>query len=259
MRPTGEAARPRFDVSLSVFFPCYNEQENVERVVRQAVGVLDELVSDWEIIVVNDGSADRTGAIADRLAAEDGRIRAVHHRANAGYGMALRSGFAAATKNYVFYTDGDGQFDIAELGKLLAMRDAADIISGYRERRRDSFLRRLNARGWGWLVQRVLRFRCRDVDSAFKLYRREIFDRIALRSTGALIDAEVLARATRLGYTIAATPVRHLPRLAGAQTGAKLRVIGRAFRELLGLRRDILRAGARGAARPRRRRPENQS
>jgi len=244
-RPGDDRPVPRFDVSLSVFFPCYNEAENVERVVRRAVEVLGDLVADWEVIIVDDGSADATGRIADRLAAQDPRIRAVHHQRNGGYGMALRSGFAAARKRYVFYTDGDGQFDIAELDRLLELRESADIVSGYRKSRRDSLIRRLNARCWGWLVQRVLRFRCRDVDSAFKLYRREIFDRMPLRSTGALIDAEVLARAARSGYTIRTTPVTHLPRTAGAQTGAKIGVIFRAFKELMKLRRDILRSSIR--------------
>ena len=234
--------RPRFDVPLSVFFPCYNEAENVERVVRRAAEVLDELVTDWEITIVDDGSADATGRIADRLAGEDPRIRAAHHETNGGYGMALRTGLAAATKEYVFYTDGDGQFDIAELGRLLGLRERADIISGYRANRRDGLLRRLNARCWGWLVQRVLGFRCRDVDCAFKLYRREIFDRIELRSTGALIDAEILARAVRRNYTILDVPVTHLPRVAGEQTGAKIGVILRAFKELVKLRKGICRS-----------------
>ncbi len=236
-----KTAQQRFDLSLSVFFPCYNEQDNVRAVVGKAVEVLARLLDDWEIIIVDDGSADDTGRIADELAAADPRIRAVHHKRNLGYGAALQSGFAAATKDYVFYTDGDGQFDIAELPKLLELIDSSDIVSGYRLKRQDSFIRRLNAAGWSWLVQRVLKFRCRDVDSAFKLYRREIFDRIELKSTGALIDAEILARATKLGYWIVTVPVRHLPRMAGQQTGANLGVILRAFKELAWLRKDILR------------------
>jgi glycosyltransferase involved in cell wall biosynthesis len=235
--------RPRFDLGLSVFLPCYNEEGNVQRVVRDAKAVLDRLVSDWEIIIVNDGSKDGTAALADQLAKEDRRIRVVHHPVNQGYGMALRSGFAAAGKPWVFYTDGDGQFDIAELEQLLEIRDSADIISGYRRRRQDPLQRRINAACWSWLVQRVLRFRCRDVDSAFKLYKREMFDRMRLKSTGALIDAEVLGRAVRMGYAIRTVPVTHLPRKAGRQTGANLRVILRAFKELLVLRKDILRQG----------------
>lgn len=230
----------RYDISLSVFFPCYNEEGNVERVTRHAVGVLDALLSDWEIILVDDGSKDRTGEIADRLAAELPRVRVVHHETNGGYGMALRSGFAAATKEYVFYTDGDGQFDLAELPRVLRHAGEADIVSGYRTHRAEGFRRDLNARCWGALVKALLRFRCRDVDAAFKLYRREIFDRIRLQSTGALIDAEILARAARLGCSIRNVPVSHYPRQVGMQTGANPAVILRAFRELVALRADIL-------------------
>jgi len=225
---------------LSVFFPCFNEEANVERTTRKAIVALSRLVADWEIIIVDDGSVDRTGEIADALAAADSRIKVVHHKPNKGYGMALRSGFAAAKKTFVFYTDGDGQFDIDELDLLLAKRGDADIISGYRRNRQDNVIRRINAAGWSWLVQIALKFRCRDVDSAFKLYRREMFDRMELKSTGALIDAEILSRAVRLGYTIKTVPVTHLPRQAGSPTGAKLRVILRAFKELLTLRRDIM-------------------
>lgn len=244
MAETGALAAA-FDVPLSVFFPCYNEEQNVQRVVRRAVEVLERLSPDWEIIIVDDGSADRTGELADAMARQDPRIRVVHHHCNGGYGMALRSGFAAATRPYVFYTDGDGQFDIAELPKLLERIAEADIINGYRRHRQDSLTRRVNSACWGWLVRRMLGFRCRDVDSAFKLYRRELFDRITLKSTGALIDAEVLARATRLGYTIQDVPVSHLPRQAGSASGAKPAVILRAFRELLSLRRDILRGNGK--------------
>jgi len=240
MNDPQQAADGRSDVSLSVFFPCYNEAANVERVVRDAAAVLEKLARRWEIIIVDDGSTDDTGRIADGLAAADGRISVIHHEHNGGYGMALRSGFAAARMPLVFYTDGDGQFDLAELAKLIEAKGRADIISGYRVNRQDGLVRRINAACWGWLVQRMLRFRCRDVDSAFKLYRREIFDRIRLRSAGALIDAEVLARATRLGYTIAQVPVRHLPRRAGRATGARLGVIFQAFKELMALRKDIL-------------------
>ena len=246
---TQTSPSPAYPLALSVFFPCYNEQDNIAPLTRKTASLLEGLAADWEIIIVDDGSRDRTAAVADALAAEDPRIRVVHHGANKGYGMALRSGFAAASKQYVFYTDGDGQFDVAELPKLLDRIGSADIVSGCRRNRQDPLMRKINGACWSWLVQRMLRFRCRDVDSAFKLYRREIFDRIELKSTGALIDAEVLARAAHLGYRIQTVPVQHLPRKAGTQTGAKLRVILRAFKELLRLRRDILGKGVRNLLR----------
>ncbi|MCD6303951.1 MAG: glycosyltransferase family 2 protein [Planctomycetes bacterium] len=228
--------------SLSVFLPCYNEQENVRRVVGEVMAFLPAVSDDFELIIVDDGSRDETGRIADELARADERIRVVHHERNLGYGAALRSGFRAAGKELVFYTDGDGQFDITDLAKLLPLIDRYDIVSGYRLKRRDGPIRRLNACLWGLLVRRLLGLRCRDVDSAFKLYRREIFDRMELKSTGALIDAEILARATRAGRTLIEVPVTHRPRAAGKQTGANLKVILRALRELLKLRKAILAA-----------------
>lgn len=226
-------------MSLSVFFPCYNEEENVERVTRAAIKACDRLVDDYEVIIVNDGSKDRTGEIADRLAAEHPRVRAVHNRPNRGYGGALQRGFREAKKEWVFYTDGDGQFDFEELEKVLPLAAKDAIVSPFRMNRQDAWNRRLNAWCWGRLVNLLFNMRVRDVDCAFKLYPRELFDRIEMHSTGALIDTEVLARARRIGYRIIQLGVHHYPRTAGQQTGANLRVILRAFRELLILRGRI--------------------
>jgi len=227
---------------LSVFFPCYNEEGNVRRVAAEAMAFLPTVSDDFEVILVDDGSRDGTPAIIDELAAGDARIRAVHHDRNRGYGAALQSGFRASSPNreLVFYTDGDGQFDIADMAALLPLIERYDIVSGYRLHRQDSALRRLNGWMWGVVVRWMLGLRFRDVDSAFKLYRREIFDRIEMKSTGALIDAEILARAERAGYAMVEVPVRHRPRLAGKQTGANLKVILRAFGELWKLRKAIL-------------------
>lgn len=223
-----------------MFFPCHNEQDNVERVVRRAQQVLTGLSVDYEIIIVNDGSRDRTGEIADSLAQNDGHIRVVHHPVNRGYGGALQSGFRAATKEWVFYSDGDGQFDLAELPRLLALSETYDIVSGYRLNRSEGWRRKLNAWGWGEVVRLMLGLKLRDIDCAFKLYRRSLFDHIEMRSMGALIDAEILTRAQRAGYTIGQCGVHHYPRRAGASTGANMKVILRAFKELFKLRRDIL-------------------
>jgi len=225
--------------SLSVFFPCYNEQANVARTVERAIDVLDKLGLDYEVIVVNDGSSDDTGRIADRIAGENSRVKVVHHPTNLGYGAALQSGFRAAGKQLVFYTDGDGQFDIAEMPPMLPLIKQFDIVSCYRLNRRDPLIRKLNAWCWTKLVCLLFGMKLRDIDCAFKLYKREIFDRIKMVSNGALIDAEILARAFREGYKITQRGVHHYPRTAGEQTGANLRVILRAFKELFGLYRQI--------------------
>jgi glycosyltransferase involved in cell wall biosynthesis len=226
-------------VSISVFFPCYNEQENVGRTVQKALDVLEKLDADFEVIIVDDGSADDTGRIADEIAGRDSRVKAVHHRRNLGYGAALQSGFKAATKELVFFTDGDGQFDISEMPPLIEMMEQYDIVSCYRLDRRDPIIRKINGWCWTWLVCLVFGMKIRDIDCAFKLYKRKIFDKIELSSTSALINAEILARAFRKGYRIAQKGVHHYPRTYGAQTGANIRVILRAFKELFKLQRRI--------------------
>ncbi len=239
-RQSSQAMPP---VSITVFFPCYNEQDNVAKVTRQAVEVLESLRADYEILVVNDGSADNTGRMADELASTNPRIRAIHHPRNLGYGAALQSGFRAATKELVFYTDGDGQFDLKEISLLLPLMADYDIVSGYRMNRQDPPLRRLN--GWLWtrLNDFLFSLNVRDMDCAFKLFKRTIFDHIKMESQGALIATEILARAARKGYRIAEKGVHHYPRTAGTPTGNNPRVILRAFREVIRLRGRILSDG----------------
>lgn len=226
-------------ISISVFFPCYNEEGNVAAMVEKACTVLDELDGDYEVIIVDDGSSDGTARIADEIAAENPAVKVVHHPTNLGYGAALQSGFKAASKDIVFYTDGDGQFDIAEMPPLLGLIEEYDIVSCYRLDRQDPIIRKLNAWCWTKLVCLLFGLKLRDIDCAFKLYRRKIFDGMQLSSTGALIDAEVLARAARKGCTIVQRGVHHFPRTAGKQTGANLKVILRAFIELFKLHKNI--------------------
>jgi glycosyltransferase involved in cell wall biosynthesis len=227
------------NISISVFFPCYNEQDNVARTTERAIAVLEKLNADYEAIIVDDGSKDATGQIADKIAALNKRVRVVHHPTNLGYGAALQSGFRAAAKELVFYTDGDGQFDMSEMPPLLPLIKQYDIVSCYRLNRQDNMIRKINAWCWTKLVCFLFRMKIRDIDCAFKLYKREIFDNFKMTSAGALIDTEILARATRKGYTVTQRGVHHYPRTAGIQTGAKLGVIIRAFRELFKLYNQI--------------------
>jgi glycosyltransferase involved in cell wall biosynthesis len=226
-------------ISISVFFPCYNEEGNVRRVVERAKEVLEDMGADYEIIIIDDGSKDRTGEIADELAKKDERLKVVHHRPNRGYGGALQSGFRAATKELVFFTDGDGQFDIGEIKTLLPMIEKNDIVCGYRMGRQDPFVRRMNGRLWTGLVNLLFGMKIRDIDCGFKLFKRAVVADMPMSSGGALISAEILARATQKGYKIAQVGVHHYPRTAGEQTGAKLRVILRAFKELFALYKKI--------------------
>jgi glycosyltransferase involved in cell wall biosynthesis len=225
---------------LTVFFPCYNEEDNVERTTLAALKACERFAEDYEVIIVNDGSKDRTAEIADRLAAQYAPVRAVHNQPNRGYGGDLARGFSEATKEWIFYTDGDGQFDFEEIDKLIPLLDRYDIVSGYRLDRKDPFMRRLNAKCWGTLVRFLFKMNIRDIDGAFKIYPKRFIDSVELKSEGALIDTEMLARATCAGYRVGQVGVHHYPRTAGEQTGANLRVILRAFRELVKLRKQIM-------------------
>ena len=239
---------PRSPLAISVFYPCYNEEANVENTTMSALRTLERISSDFEVIIVNDGSKDRTGEIADRLAEEHPHVRAVHNNPNLGYGGALQRGFRESTKPWVFYTDGDGQFDFEELDVIVPLLERYDIVSAYRVDRKDPIIRKLNAFSWTMLVNFVFGLWLRDIDCAFKIYPRKLFDEIEMKSMGALIDAEILARAKRLGYTIGQVGVHHYPRTAGEQSGANLRVILRAFRELFALRKEIRRTGPHSAS-----------
>lgn len=230
-----QATMTELRISISVFFPCYNEQDNVERTTQKAVEVFTGLGADFEIIIVNDGSADETGVRADVIAEREKRVRVVHHPQNMGYGAALQSGIRAAKKEFIFFTDGDGQFDISEIKLLLPLIKQNDLVCGYRLDRKDPFMRKLNGWMWTQLVNLLFGMRIRDIDCAFKLFRTEIFMGMKMSSTGALISAEILARATMRGFRIAEVGVHHYPRTAGKQTGAKLTVIIRAFKELFKL------------------------
>lgn len=229
------------DLSLSIFFPCHNEQDNIERVTRQALEVVRGITPDFEILIINDGSTDDTARVADALAAEHPEVRAIHHPVNRGYGAALQTGFTEAAKDWVFYTDGDGQFDISEITKLLPLKSTSTIVSAYRAQRSDSLLRKINGACWSMLVNLLLGIRVRDIDCAFKLFPSKLFLEIELHATGALIDAEILAKAVRRGYQIRQLPVSHYPRIAGTQSGASMKVILRAFKELFQLRNHIRR------------------
>jgi glycosyltransferase involved in cell wall biosynthesis len=202
--------------SISFFFPACNEEETVEALTRKAVETLPTLTDDWEVIIVNDGSTDRTGEIADRLAREIPRVRVVHHPVNAGYGRALRSGFAESRKDLVFYTDGDLQFDVAEMALLVPKIREADIVSGFKLRRADDASRRIVSFVYNSLLRVFFGLRVTDVNCGFKLYRREIFDVIDLKSTRGLIDAEVLLKAEAVGFTITQVGVHHYPRTHGS-------------------------------------------
>jgi glycosyltransferase involved in cell wall biosynthesis len=188
---------------------------------------------DFEVLVIDDGSKDRTGAILDTIAATHRCLKVIHHPANLGYGAALVSGFEAVTKDLVFFMDSDGQFDIRDLESFFPLIAEYDAVLGYRVDRQDTWMRKVNAWGWKILVGMVFGIYVRDVDCAFKLYPASFFHDHKLETHGAMINTEILYKFTRAGYTYTQIGVRHLPRLGGRATGAKPSVILRAFRELI--------------------------
>jgi len=229
---------------LSVFLPCHNETANIERVVSGFLEQLPRFADRFEVIIVDDGSTDTTGQIADRLAASDDRVRVVHHPVNRGYGGAVISGLRAATLPFVLLADGDGQFDPSDIGLLAPLAANYDLVVGRRTRRADNLVRRLNGRAWTALVRVLFGIGIHDIDCGFKLFRRDLIDGIELRARGAMISTELMARLAARGARICEVSVKHFPRLAGEQSGANLKVIGRAFAELFALYRDLNSEGS---------------
>ena len=217
---------------VSVVLPAYNEEENLAEAVREAIAAAEQVSKRQEIIVVDDGSHDRTAAIAAALAVMDNRVRLVRHQRNRGYGCAVRNGIAAARMDWVLLSDADLQFDLSQLTEFVPHTADAQLVVGYRAKRSDPLIRRLNADGWNALVHVLFHLPVRDVDAAFKLIRRDALDGLEFISTGATIDTELLAKASRRGARIVELPVVHRPRLAGEPSGANLHVIIRAFREV---------------------------
>jgi len=223
--------------SLSVVIPAYNEESNVELAVRGVSQVTQSLGIDHEIIVVNDGSRDRTGAIVRELADVIPGLRLVEHFPNRGYGGALKAGFAAATKDLIAFTPADNQFEFGEIARLLEkLTPDVVLVSGRRIDRKDNAIRKFNGWGWNTVVRILFGYLIKDIDCGFKVFRRAILDRIHVESNGAMIDTEMLAELRARGFKLAEVPVTHLPRTAGAPTGANLKVIFRAFRDLFRFR-----------------------
>jgi glycosyltransferase involved in cell wall biosynthesis len=259
---TAPAAEPGADVAparvarLSFFFPAHNEEANIEALVAEALETLPAIAETFEIIAVDDGSRDRTGEIADRLAAEHPDVvRVVHHMPNRGYGGALRSGFEAARYELLAFTDGDRQFRIADLARLtarMAEPDRPDVVVGYRIKRADPVIRIVYARTYKLANRIFYGLRVRDVDCAAKLFRRDALEGVRVESGGAFFSAELMIKIREQGRSIAEVGIPHYPRTAGSPTGARISVIWRAVKDFWLLR---LRLWANGERARRRGRP----
>jgi glycosyltransferase involved in cell wall biosynthesis len=233
-------------IDLSVFFPAFNEEGNIEEVITSAIKVLKEVANRYEVIIVDDGSKDNTGKIADAWAKKDPHVRVIHHKPNKGYGAALRSGCLAARYEYVFYTDSDLQFDIREIKKLIPLIKNADIVSGYRIHRDDPKLRILAANIYNMIIRYYFGFKIIDVDSAFKLYRRKIFDTFTITCDHGVVDPEILIKANLNGFKIVQVGVHHYARNKGGSVFdankfglVKFSHVIRLLREMRRLKREI--------------------
>lgn len=223
--------------SISIIFPVYNEEGNIEKTVKDSVKFLAtrKIIKDYEIILVNDGSRDNTDEILKKLEKEVPRIKIITHSKNLGYGMALTSGLNGSIYPLVFFMDSDGQFNISEIDKLIPFADNYDIIVGYRYNRKDSFYRVALGRMYGWLVYLLLGLKFKDINCGFKLFKREALNLKNMHnSNGGVFYAQIFSRAR--GRKIKEIPVDHFPRLKGRQTGASKKIIFNAVMDLIKLK-----------------------
>jgi glycosyltransferase involved in cell wall biosynthesis len=228
------------NITLSVFFPAYYDENNISKVVDSAVTVLNQInIKDYEITVIEDGSPDNTGQVADELARKYEKVKVIHHQKNMGYGATLYEGFRNAKFDYVFYTDGDNQFNLEELKKFVALIPYSDIVIGYRKKKQYSLYRKITSITYNFALRWLFGIDYIDIDCAFKLFRRDLFDKITIKTKDAFIDAEIMIKAKRLGYSTTELGVKHLPRLDGVSTAARPSIILRTIREIYNLKREF--------------------
>ena len=204
--------------SISAFFPAYNDEGTIGKMVNDAITVLGKITADFEVIVIDDCSPDRSGEIADALAKKHSFVKVVHHKANRGYGGALKSGFKAASKEWIFYTDGDAQYDVRDLKKLVkeAEREDVDIVNGYKIKRADNIWRIVLGSAYNRFSRIMFGIKIRDIDCDFRLMRKKIFDRVNLENDSGVICVEMIKKIQDAGYVFREVPVRHYPRTSGS-------------------------------------------
>lgn len=228
---------------LSVFLPAYNEEANLERTVKNVIENLKKNVSIWEIVIVDDGSKDKTGAMADRLAKANKNISVIHHSPNRGYGAAFKSGLYGCKYPWISFIDSDGQFNFKEITRFIDTQEktGADMVIGYYLKRKVHFTRILNSKTWQFIVFLLFGLNVRDIDCGFKLISKKVVDKIPKLESerGAFISSEFLIKAKKAGFKIVEIGVQHYPRKFGEATGAKLNVIIQSFIDLFRLWRKI--------------------
>lgn len=224
--------------SLSIILPAYNEAENIKKAIYDCFNFLDVLNYRYEIIVIDDGSTDNTGNLIADIAEKHSNLRIITHTKNEGYGVALRDGFKVAQSELVFFTDSDRQFAIESLSEMLPLIEMVDIVIGYRFDRKDHFIRKFLSCGYNALVSFLFDLNVKDIDCAFKLFRREVFDKIKIESKHFFINTEILAKARLYGFNIAEIGITHYPRING-MSKVSLKYIPLTLRELFRIKKSI--------------------
>lgn len=234
------------NITLTAFFPAYYDEGNIAKVVDKTVEVIESMnLKDYEVIIIEDGSPDRTGEVADELAEKYEKVRVIHHEKNMGYGATLRDGFMNAKMDYVFYSDGDNQFDLEDLRKFVALIPFTDIVVGYRKQKQYSLYRKFTSLCYNYLLRLLFDIHYWDIDCAFKVFKADLFKKIKINSIDAFIDAEIMLKAKLLDYRTTEVGVVHLPRLDGISTGARPSVILRTIREIFEYRKEYKREMAK--------------
>ncbi|MEK7472736.1 MAG: glycosyltransferase family 2 protein [Patescibacteria group bacterium] len=229
--------------SISIFFPTYNEEANIKETILKALEVLKKNFKNFEIIVVNDGSRDKTREIIEKLGKEDTRIRIINHKENKGYGASLKSGFYNCRYDWIAFTDSDGQFDFGEISEFINKQGEtnADLVIGYYKKRQVSKFKIITSKMWEISVEMLFGLHVHDIDCGFKLISKKIIDKIPKLESerGAFISSEFLIKSKKAGFKIVEIPVTHYPRLQGKGTGRDLRVIIKSFLDLFRLWRKL--------------------
>jgi glycosyltransferase involved in cell wall biosynthesis len=222
--------------SISIFFPAFNDEQTIGGLVRNALAILPDYSDDYEVLVINDGSTDGTAQVLEDLSRHDAYVRPIHHEVNRGYGGALQSGFENASKEFVFYTDGDGQYDVRELARLLPlMKPGVDVVNGYKSKRADSFHRVVIGKIYNRTARLLFRLPIRDVDCDFRLIRRQALQGIGKMSTSGAACLEMIRKLKANGAVFAEVEVSHYPRIHGRSQFFTFQSLMRTFYDFCGL------------------------
>ena len=222
--------------SISAFFPCYNDKGTIKKLVEEVALVLKSLVFDFEVIVIDDGSTDGSRELLSELEKKHEFLKLIFHEKNKGYGGALKSGFKVATKDLIFYTDGDGQYDVQELSKLLnLMTEEVDIVNGWKLKRSDLWYRIVIGKIYHWVMKIVFNLHIRDVDCDFRLMRRKIFDKVSLTRDSGVICVEMIRKIEQASFRFVEVGVNHFPRMYGKSQFFSIRKLSKVFFNLFDL------------------------